>query len=535
MAVAMARSLFGMICCVLLLAGMAAPSSAEVVLRRGNGGEPSTLDPHKTDGRIESNILRDLFEGLVTTGPDGRLLPGVAESWQISDDGLRYTFKLRGNARWSNGDAITSADILYGFRRALSPEITQDTGTSVAVIAKAEEIIAGKASVDQLGVEAPDASTVAITLRSPAPYFLALLGSDNKALPVHRASVEKNPGDWATPSKMVSNGAYRLAEWVSGKQVTLLRNLSFHSAAEVRIDRVVFYPVANPADELRLFQNGELDLTYEVPQQQVKWISLTQPGEFWNRPFIATYYYALNLTTEPFRGNLRLRQALAMAINREVLVNKVTRAGEAPAYGLVPPTVPAYRHQKLSFAGRPAAENVAEARKLFAESGYGPSTPVKIEILYNTSENNRLIADAISAMWKEAFGKGIEITAVDADRAAYLKRREHRNFQVVRAAWIGDFGDPTVFLNLFRSSARPPRNDPGYRNPRYDALLSKAAETNDVAERSDLLQQAEKMLLDDMAIIPLYHFATKSLVSQKVKGWVFNIRDVHPSRFLSLE
>jgi len=524
----------GRIGLVVLLAVAAIPAAAESVLRRGNGGEPSTLDPHRTDERIVSNILRDLFEGLVTAGPDGRIIPGVAESWTVSDDGKIYTFHLRPNARWSNGDALTSADFLYSFRRGLGALGGGDVAANIAIIRNGDAVISGKAPATDLGVEALDAATLRITLRSPAPYFLSLLGADNKALPVHQASVEKFGNDWIRPGKLISNGAYMLAEWKAGEQVTLVRNPNHYDAANVKIDKVAFYPIADSDEELRRFKAGELDATYEVPQEQVKWISLTQPKEFWNRPFIATYYYAFNLTAEPFRGNLKLRQALAMAINREALVNKVTRAGEAPAYGLVPPGVPNYRNQSAAFAAIPRDKRVDAARRLFVESGFGPSDPLKIEVLYNTSENNRMIANAVIGMWQEAFGKGIKITPVNTDRIEYLKRRSKRAFQVVRAAWIGDFGDPTVFLNLLVSSAQPPRNDSGYKNPKYDELLAKAAASNDTAERADILQQAEKMMLDDLPIIPLYHFATKSLVSQKVQGWLFNIRDVHPSRFVSL-
>jgi len=535
MAAAIARTLMGVVLCALVLAGATSPAGAESVLRRGNGGEPTTLDPHRTDGRIESNILRDLFEGLVTAGADGRVIGGVAESWDVSDDGLRYTFKLRGDAGWSNGDAITSADIVYSFRRAVAAEIGRDAGIGIAIIDKAEEIIGGKAPIDQLGVAATDPTTVVITLRNPAPYFLALLSADNKALPVHRATVEKYGNDWAVAGRLIGNGAYRLVEWVPGKQISLLRNTNFHHVGQVGIDRVIYYPISNPIEEQKLFQAGELDTTVEVAQQQVKWVSLTQPAEFWNRPQLGTYYYALNLMAEPFRGNLKLRQALTMAVNREALVNKVTRAGEAPAYGFVPPTVPGYRQQTMAFAGQPQEQNVVRARRLFAEAGYGPSNPLRIEVLFNASENNQAVADGVLSMWREAFGNGIVVTAVSTERGEYFKRRANRDFQVVRAAWFGDYGDPTVFLSLLRSSARPPRNDAGYKSAKFDELLAKAAANNDVAERADLLQQAEKAMLEDVPLIPLYHFATKSLVSQRIKGWVFNIRDVHPTRFLWVE
>jgi len=510
------------------------PAAAETVLRRGNGGEPTTLDPHRTDGRIESNILRDLFEGLVTPGPDGSIQPGVAESWETSPDGLVYTFHLYSNAKWSNGVPLTSADLLYSFRRAIAPQPGADYAANLTVIKNADAVIAGKAPPTDLGIEAPDPLTLRITLRSPTPYFLAVLSADNRALPVYRPTADKDGADAFRLGTLIANGAYRLSDWKPGEQLTLERNPFYHHVGDLKIDKVVYYPIDNGYEELKRFRAGQLDTTYEVPQEQVRWISFKDPREFWNKPFIGTYYFALNLTTEPFRGNLKLRQALSMAINRDALVEKVTRAGEMPAYGLVPPILSGYRYQTLSFAELPMEQRLEQARRLFVEAGYGPARPLPLELLYNTSENNRLIADAIAAMWDEAFGKALVLTKVSTDRTDYLKRRGQYRFQVVRAAWFGEYPDPTAFLNLLLSIASPPRNDSGYKNPRYDALLAQAADTADQSTRFSLLQQAEKMMLEDVAIIPIYHFATKSLVSERVKGWLFNVRDVHLSRFLSL-
>jgi ABC-type oligopeptide transport system substrate-binding subunit len=211
----------------------------------------------------------------------------------------------------------------------------------------------------------------------------------------------------------------------------------------------------------------------------------------------------------------------------------VTRAGEAPAYGLVPPIVPNYRRQTASFMSNPLDQRLAEARQLFAKAGYSPMQPLSIEILFNTSENNSVIAESVIGMWDAAFGKGIVVKPVSVDRTEYLKRRARRDFQVVRAAWIGDYADPTVFLNLLLSTALPPRNDPGYQNKKFDELLARAGATEDTGQRAEILGEAEKMMIEDYPIIPIYHFATKSLVNPNLKGWAYNVRDVHPSRFLS--
>ena len=511
-----------------------APAVAETVLTRGNGGEPATLDPHATDGRIESNILRDMFEGLVVYGPDGKIIPGCAESWDVSDDGLIYTFRLRDGIKWSNGEPITAEDFVYSLRRAIAPRRGADYAQSMSVIRNADAVMKGEKPPTDLGIEAVDKQTVRFLLRGPTPYFLALISSDNHATPVHRATVEKYGDHWAEPGKMVSNGAYQLSEWQRQQQVVLVRNSNYYGDADTRIDRVRYLPIANASDELKLFKEGKLDMTNEVPQEQVKWISLSDPKEFWNKPYIATYYYAFNLMAEPFKGNRNLRKALSLAVNREALVEKVTRAGELPAYSLVPPVITGYRRQPLPFIEKTMERRLEEARHLFAEAGYNPAQPLAIELLYNTSDNNRKIAAAVIDMWKATFGRGVTVVPVSAERTDYLKRRSHRQFQVVRAAWIGDYADPTVFLNLMLSHSGPPRNDAGFKSAAYDELLDKAGNTNDANERAEYLQQAERVFLDEYAIIPIYHFATKSLVSDRVRGVEFNIRDVHPTRFLEI-
>jgi oligopeptide transport system substrate-binding protein len=516
----------------LMLGGSPSVALADIVLNRGNGGEPATLDPHHTDGRVESNILRDLFEGLTVYGADGSISAGVAERWEASADGKSYVFYLRGDAKWSNGDPVTADDFVYSFRRAVSPEFG-GYAADFRIIQNAGDVIAGKLPKDKLGVSSEGPTVFKVALNTPAPYFLSLIASSNVALPVHRATVESGAVAWSDPAKFVSNGAYVLSEWKPKQQIVLNRNKFFHAKSKVGIDKVIFHPVEDANEELSRFLAGKLDIANEVPQEQVRWISNKYPQQFWNKPFLATYYYALNLTAEPFKGNASLRRALSLAVDRERITDKVTRAGEMPAYSLVPPIVANYTQQKADFVTTPKPMRIEEARRLFAKAGYSPAQPLRLNILYNASENNRTIAQSVISMWEDAFGKGVVVTTESVDRTEYLKRRDRRDFQVVRAAWIGDFADPGVFLNLMMGDAKPPRNDPGYNNPQYDALLAKAAETADATDRSGILAQAERLLAQDIPIIPIYHYATKSMVNPKLKGWMYNVRDVHSSRFLS--
>ncbi|MFZ5792203.1 MAG: peptide ABC transporter substrate-binding protein [Pseudomonadota bacterium] len=512
-----------------LLAGTAV-AQAETVLRRGNGAEPETLDPHKSTGVTENVIENDLFEGLVTLSADGKQIPGVAKSWDISDDGKVYTFHLRDDAKWSNGDPVTAADFAYSFRRAVDPKTASDYAPILAPIVNASDIITGKTDPKELGVEAPDPLTVKITLNAPTPYLLGLL-THNIAMPVHKATVEKFGDQWTRPGNMVSNGAFMMADWVPQSQVTVVKNPYFHDAANVKLDKIIYYPTEDVAEELKRYRAGELDITYDVPSEQVKWLEQNMAAEFHNDPYLGTYYYVINLTRAPLGKSKQIRRALDMAVNREVLTDKITQAGEIPAYSWVPPSMPGYQQQFVDFKDMPMDKRLAEAKKLLADAGYGPNNPLKIELLYNTNENHKKIAVAIASMWKPL---GVEVTLNNQEWKVYLDTRDKKDFDVARAAWIGDFADPVNFLDLFLSDAGE-RNDAGYDNPKYDALLKKAAATVDPKTRLDLLARAEKIFLDDDALIPIYHYTTQHMLSPKLVGWEFNILDIHPGRFLSLK
>ncbi|MGD9744179.1 MAG: peptide ABC transporter substrate-binding protein [Dongiaceae bacterium] len=511
----------------LLLSATAVP--AEMVLHRGNGTEPETLDPHKSTGVTENAIENDLFEGLVTFSADGRNIPGVATSWDISDDGKVYTFHLRPDAKWSNGDALTAEDFVYSFRRAVDPKTASDYAPILAPIVNAEAAIAGEADPTTLGVKAVDPETLEITLNASTPYFIGLL-SHNIAFPVHKATVEKFGDQWTRPGNMVSNGAFTMADWVPQSQVTVVKNPLFHDAANVKLDKIVFYPTEDLQEELKRYRAGELDITYDVPSEQVKWLEENMASEFHNTPYLGTYYYVINLTKAPLGDQASLRRALSLALDREIMTEKITQAGEIPAYSWVPPNIEGYQQQFLDFKDMSKEERLAEAAKLLAEAGYGPQNPLKVELLYNTSENHKKIAVAAAAMWKPL---GIDLALTNQEWKVYLDTRDNKNFQIARAAWIGDFADPINFLDMFLSNAGE-RNDAGYSNPKYDELLKQAAVTAEPAARMTLLEEAEKLFLADNALIPIYHYTTQHMLSPKLAGWEFNILDVHLGRYMSI-
>ena len=514
-----------------LLLGISSAQAAKNTLQRGNGAEPETLDVHKASGVPEANIMRDLFEGLVAEAADGSHIPGVAESWSVSDDGKVYTFRLRNNAKWSNGDPVNAHDFVFALRRGVDPAVGSDYAFILWPIANAEDITKGKIKeLDQLGAEALDAHTLKVTLKAPTPYFLGLL-THFQAYPVHRKALERHGNRWTRAGNLVSNGAYRLAEWVPQSHVRLERNPHYWDAANVRVDAVVFHPTEDKSTELKRFRSGELDVTDDVPIDQIGWIEKNLAEQFHNTAYLGTYYYALNLTKAPFRDRPGLRNALAMTIDRETLTGKVTRGGEVPAYAWVPPGVNQYAGAKVPWRSLSKAERLARARRLYAEAGYSKDKPLKVQLLYNTSDNHKRIAIAIAGMWKKALGVRTEL--FNQEWKVYLTTRRARQFEVLRAGWIGDYNDANTFLELLKGTVGS-MNPAGYGNSEYDALMQKAERETDLAARAKLMQKAEGILLQDLPIIPIYHYTTQHLVSPRVKGWKDNVMDVHPTRFLSL-
>lgn len=523
------RAVFGLIASFSL--GLAGLAQAETVLHRGNGAEPETLDIHKMTGVPEAHIAKDLFEGLVAEAADGSIIPGVAETWTIGDDGLTYTFNLRGDAKWSNGEPLTASDVVYGIRRCLDPNTASEYAYLLYPIKNAEEFNGGAVTDPaEVGIEAVDDHTVRITLRAPTPYFLSVLVW-GQASPAPQAVIEAKGDDWTKPGNMVGNGAYMLAEWVPQDHITLVKNPNFHDAANVAVDKVVFYPTEDIPAELQRYRAGELDTTYEVPSDQIPWIKENLPDEFRNSAYLGVYYYAFNLTQPPFKDNLNLRKALALAVDREILVDKITQAGEFPAYSWIPPGVLDYQNQPADWASLSQDERLAEAQKLYAEAGYGPDNPLEIEILYNTSENHKKIAVAIAGMWQQTLG--VKATLRNEEWKVYLETRNQRQYQVVRAGWIGDYNDANTFLDLFMSDVGE-INTPGYASEAYDAAVKGAGVEKDMAKRKTMLEEAERIFVADLPAIPIYHYTTKHMVKPYVDGWVDNILDYHPSRWLSL-
>jgi len=509
-----------------------APAAGDTqhILRRGNGPEAETLDPHKARSDSAANILRDLYEGLVGEAPDGTLIPGAAERWDISADGLTYTFHLRGNARWSNGDPLVAADFVAGLRRTVTPATASHYATALFPIVNARAVQQGELPPAALGVTAPDEHTVQIRLIAPTPYFLGVL-THQSAYPIHRASLEKYGDQFARPGKLVSNGAYFLAEWIPNDHLTLQRNPYYWDAANTEIETVRYYPLDDPGAELARYRAGELDITYTIPATDFAWLREQFGAELHIAPYLSTYYYAFNLTRPPFQDAPALRRALSLVINREIIADQIAATGQLPALGFVPPGVANYQTQTFDYAAWPWEQRLAEARRLYAKAGYSRENPLRVEIRYNSGDIHARIAQAVAAMWHDALG--VNSTLVGEEFKVFLQNRSQQQItQVYRSGWVGDYNDAVTFLDTLRGGSAI--NDTGYDSDKYNALLREAAMTADPAARRELLQQAERTMLADHPILPLYFYVSRHLVAPRVGGWTNHILDRHYSKDLAL-
>lgn len=509
-----------------------APAFAQAVLHRGNAGEPQTLDQAQTSINIEAFILKDLYEGLTIYDAAGKIIPGAAESWTLSDDGLTYTFKLRENAKWSDGSPVTAQDFEFSFKRVEDPKTAAKYANILYPIKNAEAINTGKAEVATLGVKAVDDKTFQVTLERPTPFFLELLAHQT-ALPVSKASVEKNGADFVKPGVMVSNGAFKLVSHVPNDSLVVEKNENHWDAANTKLDKVIFYPIDDQAASVRRFEAKEMDLVYNFSADQIERLRGTYKDQVHVSPTLATYYYAFDSSQAPY-DDVRVRQALSMAVDRDFLAKEIYSGSQIPAYSLVPPGIASYGEpSKADFAELSQLDREDKALELMKEAGFGEGgKPLEIEIRYNTNPNHERVATAVADMWKNTFNAKVTMTNLDvSSHYAYLQ--EGGKFNVARAGWVADYADAENFLALNLSTNKT-FNYGKYNNPEFDALMQKSYAEENPEARSKLLHEAEALLSRDQPVAPLLTQADLWLVSNRVSGWEDNAANEHLSRFLSV-
>ncbi|MEI9889133.1 MAG: peptide ABC transporter substrate-binding protein [Rhizomicrobium sp.] len=509
--------------------GRKAPTADGRTLNRGNGAEPDTIDPHKASGNWENNIIGDMFVGLMTDAPDAGVIPGAAESFTVSPDGLVYTFKLRDHV-WSDGKPVTAHDFVFSYRRMADPKTAAQYVSILYPIKNMEAAAAGRVPPDRIGARAVDDRTLELTFLYQVPYIRELLSHYTTfAVPQH--VVEKYGEDWTRADHIVGNGPYVLKDWVPNDHIRLAKNPRFYAAAGVAVETVNFYPTQDSAAALKRFRAGEFDLvTDSVPPQQIHWLKENMPEALKLAPYILSQYVQFNLHRKPFDDS-RVRLALSLAIDREIVCEKVTRAGETPSYALVPPGMPGYRGADLTFRAEPMAKRIARAKELMAAAGYGPGKPLGFVLNTSNATESRQVSVALQGMWKE-IGANVRLEPYESQIHYSMLRK--RDFEVTWAGWIADYRDPKNYLMLFQSSTTD-LNYGGYANPAFDTLVAASDRERDPAKREALLRRAEQILLDDVAVAPGYLGVTRNLVSPQVKGFVTNNVNIHRSRYLSLD
>lgn len=513
--------------CVLVVASLAMNVHAGGILRSGHPGEPDSLDPHNSVAAPALIVQNDLFESLLTLDARGRPVAGAAEKYSVSPDGRVYTFQLRSGLMYSDGKPISAGDFLWSIRRLADPAAAS-TGLAawIDLIENGRAVLRGEKPPDSLGVEAPDERTLRIRLSAAAPYFPSIAAFPVFA-PLPRHVIEKYGRAWTKPDNFVSNGPFMLESWVPGNPVRVRKNPRFHAASSVRLDGVEYYSVSDQNTGVRLFLSGRLDAVTNFPPEKLDSLRRERPRELRLAPSLGVTTYVFNHRLPKFRDS-RVREALSIAVDRRLLTSKIVRAGDTPAFGIVPAALSALTG--VSTDGIRDTDRTRQARDLLRKAGYDATRPLEVELLYHTSEEHKKVAVAVAAMWQAA---GVRVTLRNAERQVVEAATRQGDFEIVRAAWFSPYADASgYFANLRRDS---PANGGAYANPAFDALLERLSATNDPIDRRRVQRELELLLMREQAVIPLYHLVSRRLVSQRVVGWRDDsLSAIRPARWLDL-
>lgn len=514
-------------CCALLMCIFSSISvAAEVpagavlakkqVLVRHIKDEPASLDPAKAVGLPEIQVIRDLFEGLVNQNEKGELVPGVATKWQSNDNRI-WTFTLRNDAKWSDGTPVTAQDFVYSWQRLVDPQTTSPFAwfAALAGISNAQNIIDGKATPDKLGVTAVDAHTLRVQLDQPLPWFANLTASF-AFYPVQKANVAQG-AEWTKPGKLIGNGAYVLKDRVVNEKLVAVPNVHYWDNAHTVIQQVTFVPINQESAATKRYLADDIDITESFPKNLYQKLMKDIPGEVYTPPQLGTYYYAFNTQKGP-TADPRVRLALSMTIDRQLMADKVLGTGEKPAWHFTPDVTAGFKASPSPFAAMSQEERNAQAKTLLQAAGYGPQRPLDLTLLYNTSETHQKIAIAVASMWKKNLG--VDVKLQNQEWKTYIDSRNTGNFDVIRASWVGDYNEPSTFLSLLTSSHSG--NISRFKDPAYDKVLSQAAQETTTEARNADYNEAEKIIAEKAPIAPIYQYSNGRLIKPWLKGYPIN-------------
>jgi oligopeptide transport system substrate-binding protein len=504
---------------------VAISGSHALELRRGISGEPSSLDPAAATDNFSSQVIQDLYEGLTRESSSGDVVPGVASSWDVDPTGTKYTFHLRPNATWSNGKHVVASEFVASWRRVLDPKQGFPVSSELRLLKGAAGIISGKLPPTTLGVVAQSSDVLIVNLEQPAPYFPQIL-AHSAAFPIYSDLSARSH----TATSWVSNGPFVLSSWLPGTTIELKRNSAYWDHTNVQLDGVDYQIAPDQNSQFAAYRAGQLDMTDTVPPNAIESLRKEHPQELLIAPLLATAYYGLNLEAPQLQGNLKLRKALSMAIDRRRLVASLA-LGQTPAFGLVPPGTWDYEPQQWNWESLSDSDRIVQAQRLYTEAGFSGVAPLRLRLLFNSSPSIKQTAILVAAMWREVLG--VDTILTDEEFRVFLESRHDKHkWDVLRQAWTADYNDASSFLDILR--ARSSTNDSGYSNPLFDKFLDEAANTSDSTIRRHLLASAERSMLDDYPVIPLYYLVSKRLVKPYVLGVKPNPLDRVGSKEISI-
>jgi len=498
--------------------------------RRGNVAEPQTLDPIMSSGVQEFEIIGDLIVGLMAHSPEAQPIPGMATRWDTSADGLTWTFHLR-EALWSDGVPVTAEDFVFSWRRLLDPAIASTYSYFLYLVKNAIAINGGKLPGTALGARALDARTFEIQLVHPAPYLLEML-THTATMPLPRHLVEAKGREWARPGTYVGNGPFVLKSWIPNEYILTQKNPRFYDAANVTLERVYYYPTPDYGAALQRFRAGELDFQDRFPDQQFAWVKKNLPQTINPVPQLITDIIAFNHKKKPF-DDIRVREAINLALNREAITGRIMRAGHLPAYAVVPPGIVNYPHGiSLAFRAMPYGQRLERARSLMRAAGYDENRRLKTSYMIRAAAPGiyRAIAAAIQQMLAQIF---IDIAILPTDMQVFYPAIQEHDFEIAQSGWQADFNDASNFLDLYRTGSG--NNWGEYSNPAFDAMMDSAQRDTNLESRGRKLAAAETMVLNDYAAAPLFYWMNLNLTWPYVKGFKANAQDYHRSRWVSID
>ncbi|OLQ71694.1 oligopeptide ABC transporter substrate-binding protein OppA [Photobacterium proteolyticum] len=503
-------------------AGVTLAKVQEIV--RGNGDEVPTLDPAYSSDNASSRVIQDMFEGLVTQDLNGDIVPALATRWQASDDRKVFTFELRDDVKWSNGEPITAHDFEYSFKRVIDPKTAAPYAWyySTAHIANADAISRGEKAVDSLGVKAIDDRKLQITLDKPVPHFTKMLVHESM-FPVNRKALETYGDRWTKPENIVTSSAYKLSNWVVNEKLVLERSPSYWNDTKTVINKVTYLPIQDLKSEYNRYLTGEIDITSSFPLELYNTIKKQRPDELLTVPSLGTYYYLFNIGQAPF-DDARVRKALAYALDRDVITQVILGQGQPPAYGVTPGSVAGFDAPELAWSEMNQKERIIKAQQLMAEAGYDKTNPLKFELAYNTNESHKKLAIVMASMWKKTLG--VEVELANQEWKTFLQKLRQKDFTVARYAWMGDYNEASTFLSYFETSGM---NYSKWSNEAFDKAMQQASTASTDNERISYYQQAEKVFAQEMPAIPVYHYTRTVLKKPEVGG--YSLKNASESRY----